>query len=366
MKKYLFLLLLASLYACGNKPEKTEVVQATAAAPAAETTTYELATVEARAVETAVNLPGELKPFEIVHIFPKVNGFVKEVLVDRGTEVRKGQVLLRLESPEIEQQVLAAKSKYLQAYTIYLSDKDRYDRLKMSAKTPGAVAAIDIESARNKMLADSALMESEQATRRSLEAIRGYLTVIAPFDGRITERNIHSGALVGPSTRQEDKAMLVLEQEKRLRLVLSVPEVYSSQVAKNLPVSFKVNALPGELFKGKIDRLTGSLNMKFRSETIEIDVYNGNGRLKPGMYAEVVLMPQRKAPALVIPRAAIVTSMERKYVVKVLDGKMQLVDVMEGTIEGDFVEVFGKLASGDQLILNPNDEMQDGMSFEGK
>jgi len=365
MEKYIFLLLLAGLCACGNKPEKTEVAQASAA-PETETPNYQLATVETRAVETPVNLPGELKPFEIVHIFPKVNGFVKEVLVDRGTEVRKGQVLLRLESPEIEQQVLAAKSKYLQAYNIYLSDKDRYERLKMSSKTPGAVAAIDLESARNKMLADSALMESEQATRRSLEAIKGYLTVTAPFDGRITERNIHSGALVGPSTRQEDKAMLVLEQEKRLRLVLSIPEVYSSQVGKNFPVSFKVNALPGEMFTGKIDRLTGSLNMKFRAETIEIDVHNAHGRLKPGMYAEVVLMPQRKTPALVIPRAAIITSMERKYVVKVLEGKMQLVDVMEGTIEGDFVEVFGKLASGDEIILNPNDAMQDGMSFEGK
>jgi RND family efflux transporter MFP subunit len=357
MKKYLFLFLSCGILACHSaeeqkaKPEKEK--------PKLQ---METARVETRPLSSTVNLPGELKAWETVQIFPKVNGFVKDVLVDRGSVVKKGQVLLRLEAPEMEQQYLAAKSKYLQEYTMFVTDKDRYTRMLATAKTPGTVAAYDIESARAKMLADSSIMEGEQANCRAIEAIKGYLTVTAPFDGVISERNVHPGALVGPGSRNDDKPMLLLEQESKLRLVVNIPEAYSNQIRPDASITFRVNALPGKTFQGKVSRSAGSLNMKYRSETIEIDQDNRQRLLKPGMFAEVILPVRRTGESLSVPATAIVTSTERKYVILVEEGKTKWVDIQQGNTEGDVVEIFGAVKAGNNVLKNATDEIKEGIS----
>src|SRR6185312_15606252 len=97
------------------------------------------------------------------------------------------------------------------------------------------------------------------ANYKALEATRDYLTVTAPFDGVITERNVHPGALVGPNLKADDKPMLVLQQESLLRLVIDVPEVYSNQLTGRTQVSFRVSTLPGKAFHGTVSRAAGSL-----------------------------------------------------------------------------------------------------------
>src|ERR1700761_7805423 len=105
---------------------------------------------------------------------------------------------------------------------------------------PGIVSAHDLEAARAKMIADSATVQAETANYKGLEATKDYLTVTAPFNGVITVRNVHPGALVGPAQKEEDRPMLVLEQHEKLRLVIDVPEIYSNQLAPGTVVSFRV------------------------------------------------------------------------------------------------------------------------------
>ncbi|HSC37698.1 MAG TPA: efflux RND transporter periplasmic adaptor subunit, partial [Chitinophagaceae bacterium] len=241
-----------TLAACHQQDGK----QVNKPAPAAKQ--WELGEVAAKPLSSVINLPGELKPFEVVQLYPKVNGFVKDVLVDRGSVVHKGQVLLRLEAPEIEQQYFAAKSKWLQVYSMFLASKDSYERLLVTSHTPGTVPAHDLELARTKMMADSAMAEGEIANYRGLEATKNYLIVQAPFDGVITERNVHPGALVGPNLKTDDKPMLVLEEEAKLRLVVNIPEVFSNQLAGRSAISFKVSTLPGQVFTGTVSRSSGS------------------------------------------------------------------------------------------------------------
>jgi len=321
---------------------------------------WELGAVVEKPISSTIHLPGELKPFEIVQLYPKVNGFVKEVPVDRGSPVHAGQLLLKLEAPEIEQQYYAAKSKYLQVYSMFLASKDSYERLLQTSHTPGTVAAHDLEVARAKMMADSAMSEGEIANYKGLEATKNYLTVLAPFNGVITERNVHPGALVGPNIKADDKPMLVLQEESRLRLVVDVPEVYSNQLHGKPVISFKVSTLPGKMFTGSISRSSGALNTRFRSEAVEIDVNNAQHLLKPGMYAEVILPVQRNQPSMVVPSSAVVTSTEGKYVVCVTHGKAMRVNVLEGNSMNDSTEVFGELHTGDRLVLHATDEIKDG------
>jgi RND family efflux transporter MFP subunit len=352
---------LLSAWAC-NQIESHPVADSVSAEKktTARQTQYVLGEITETEIGSHVQLPGALRPYEMVDIYPKVNGFVKEIPVDRGSRVKTGDLLLRLEAPEIEQQYMAAKAKYLQAYSLSLASKDDYDRLMVANKMPGTVSAHDLELAKAKMTADSATAQAEMANYKALGATRDYLTVTAPFDGVITERNVHPGALVGPNLKADDKPMLVLQQESRLRLVIDVPEVYSNQLTEHELVSFRVSTLPGKIFRGAISRAAGSLNMKYRSEAIEVDVKNDNSQLKPGMYAEVDLPVQRSSHSMVVPAAAVVVSQERKYIIKVDGGKAHWVDVVTGNSRNDSTEIFGDLSLHARIIVNANDEIRDG------
>ena len=348
----MFVALLAS---CGNNEEPKKV-----ATPAA-VPQYRTMAIQPRPIAGNVQLPGVMQPFEFVTIFPKVSGFVKTVTVDRGSVVHKGQLLITLEAPEIEQQVAAAKQKYTQAEAMYITSKDRYRRLLETSKTPGTVSPFDLDAALSRMRGDSATTQGEYASYQAAQAMHGYLTVTAPFDGVITERNVHPGALAGPGT-QNAKPMLVLQQLSKLRLVVDVPEQYAAQVKNGDKVHFKTNALPGQDFSGSVSRSSGSLSSNFRSETIEVDVDNAGNKFQPGMYAEVSLPTSGSTNAYVVPRSAIVTTTEKKYVIRVDNSTAHWIDISEGNQAADSTEVFGNLHNGDEVITNANYQLKDGAS----
>lgn len=322
---------------------------------------YTLATVVQRPLAGSIRLPGTLAAFQKVSIYPRINGFVKSISVDRGSKVKKGQVLLVLEAPEVTQHYYAAQSKYLQAAAMFASSKDNYERTVATSEEPGTISPHDLELAKARMLADSALMNSEQANFRAQEVNRGYLTVTAPFDGVITERNIHPGALVGPDTKVDDKPMLMLEQENKLRLMLEVPEIYSAQLSEQSVITFEVNAIPGEHFQGVIARQAGTLNDKYRSEAVEIDVQNTKRLLKAGMYTEVMLPLKGSAQALLVPASAIVMSTEKKYVIAVRNHHTKWIDIEEGNHHNDSTEVFGHLQADEHVIAPATDEIKEGI-----
>ncbi|SHL49655.1 RND family efflux transporter, MFP subunit [Chitinophaga jiangningensis] len=321
---------------------------------------YQLATVVKQPLASSIQLPGALEAFEKVSIYPRISGFIKTVAVDRGSRVKKGQLLLQLEAPEVMQQYFAAQSRYHQAAALFAASKDNYERMLATSATPGTIAAHDLEMSRAKMMADSALMNTERSNLAASAAMKDYLTVTAPFDGVITERNIHPGALVGPATKSDDKPMLMLEQEDKLRLVLQVPEILSAQLQEGAVVTFKVNAMPGQNFQGKISRQAGTLNNKYRSEAVEIDVQNVNHRLKPGMYTEVNIPVSGSSGAMVVPATAVVASTEKKYVVLVKDKKTKWIDIQEGNHHNDSTEIFGLLQPGDQVVENATDDIREG------
>ena len=245
---------------------------------------FETVKIERDSLNSVIKLPGELKPFEKVDIYPKVNGFVKDMYVDRGSMVRKGQMLMALEAPEIVQQVEAAQEKWLQAQENINASRDRYFRLRGASKIPGSISELDLTNAQAKYQADSALVQSELANLNAVKALQEYLTVKAPFDGVITERNVHPGALTGPNFKMENKPLLILEDDNVLRLEMFIPEVYSGSVdMSDGKISFTTDALPGQSFTAPLSRSSHSLYDEYRSEAVEADVLNAKGIFKPGM-----------------------------------------------------------------------------------
>ncbi|PZR29948.1 MAG: efflux RND transporter periplasmic adaptor subunit [Citrobacter freundii] len=356
--KYIFCITISALLlsACGGNEKPKDMTGKAESGPQSR---YETGKVIEQPLASYVKLPGQLKPFEEVNIYGKVNGFVNDVLVDRGTRVRKGQVLVTLDAPELRSALQSAMSKYVQSQENAAASKEKYRRLKEAAKEAGAVAPLDLDIALSRMKADDAIVSSEKSNVESMKNIESYLTIVAPFNGVITQRNISAGALVGPGSKSNDQPMLVLQHLEKLRLEVYIPEAYVDKVDLKSPVSFVFNAMPGDEHKASISRSANTLT-NLRSEAIEIDLDNKSQQLKPGMYAEVKIPLLSEAKSLLIPNHAIVRSTERQYVIAIRDGKAKFINIQEGLRTKDSTEVFGELANGDEILLHATDEVPEG------
>jgi membrane fusion protein (multidrug efflux system) len=318
---------------------------------------YDIGTVAQKGLAAEVRLPGQLKPFDEVAIFPKANGFVKKVYVDRGSTVKKGQLLIELEAPEIESQLQAAQAQYLQAQEVARASEDKYKRLKDAAKESGAVSLLDLDNALSKMKGDQAVAASQQANVLSVRNMQSYLTIRAPFDGVVIQRNVSAGALSGSS--KSGQAMLILQHLQKLRLEVYIPEAYVEKVNLRMPVYVTFNAIPGLNRKAMISRSANSLG-DIRSEAIEIDINNDNLKLKPGMYGEVKIPLLSASKSLLVPNHAIVRSTEKQYVIKVVKNKAALIPVKEGLVGTDSTEVVGDIYPSDKIVLHATDEIKEG------
>lgn len=336
--------------ACKDKDKTSQ--QPETKQPAA---TYQTAIIEKVTLSNTVKLPGQLAAWQEVSIFPKINGYVKTVLADIGTPVSKGTLLMVLEAPELEQAVAEAKEKYERAKADFSIDRERYNRLLEAAQTAGAISPLDLSAMKSKSEADSALCNAAKANWLMQQTMMGYLKVTAPFDGIITERNVHPGALVNASAK--DKPMLELKQVNHLRLQVDIPESLVPVINNKDTVSFYVSATPGQKRIGAVSRRSMSMNTQYRSERIEIDVPNKKNELAPGMYADVLLSVKGNANALAVPQTAVVTSTERKYVLVIRNNQPVKVDVGTGNTSGGKTEIFGALQAGEKVVAKANDEM---------
>jgi membrane fusion protein, multidrug efflux system len=332
----------------------------------------EVVKVAARPIERQTKLPGEFRPYLAVPIFAKVNSFVKAVNVDRGSTVKQGQVLATLEAPEMISQVAEAQSKTqavelqrAEAEAKFASARSTYDRLKAASATPGVVAENDVVIAQKAVEAAQALVHSyedsikaAQAQAQAVRDLQQYLTIKAPFDGIITERNVHPGALVGPGAGSTP--LLRLHQVTRLRLVVAVPEALVGAIVKGARVPFTVPAYPGDTFYGTVNLLAYDLDPKTRTMAVELDVRNPDLRLGAGMYPEVQWPVKRPQPSLLVPPTSIVTTTERTFVIRVNNGVAQWINVGRGARVGDLVEVFGPLQEGDTIVRRGTDEIREG------
>lgn len=395
--------------ACGGgKPNATETKPAAPAAPPTVTVT----SVISQELSRQLRLSGELQPFQDVTLYPKVQGFIEWIGVDRGSVVRAGQLLVRLNAPEIgsqrkeadarvggaqaqrldaESRVASIRAQRLEAEARLAAGRATYQRLKSASATPGVVSGNELENAQRMMEAEEArvqvykenenaalaqvraLGENESATRaaaRSMEATEGYLRIVAPFDGVITERNAHKGSLAGPSGASAAQPVLRIQQISRLRLVVPVPESELAGVKQGGRVEFTVPAFPGERFTGVISRIGGAVDSKTRTLPVELDVNNPKRRLAPGMFPQVLWPTNRPRPSLFVPPSAVAVTTERIFVIRIRDGVAEWVDVKRGASisqqGADLVEIFGDLAPGDPVALRGTDELRAGTRVAAK
>ncbi len=317
-------------------------------------------TAEKQKLTADLQVPGELIAYQQVDLYAKVNSFVKKLNVDVGSEVKEGQLLATLEAPELNSQLAGAQSRIQAMEAAYLASKANYDRLYETSKTPGTVSGNDIDQAMARKNADSAQLNSARSAYREITDTRNYLEIRAPFTGVISSRNVNPGAYVGPSGKGSDFPLFTLQEQKHLRLVVSVPELYVSYFNDKVQVNFSVKAYPDKKFTATVKRMAGALDSRLRSERVEMDVLNNDKKLLPGMVTEVKIPLPAADSTFVVPKTALVNSTERIFVIKVENGNAVWVDVKNGRAQGDKVEVYGALRNGDQLLTKATEEIRNG------
>lgn len=352
--------LFQSCAAKNEKEGKIETKEKQTASPS-----YKVVAVISNRPDFSITLPGELKPYEQVSIYPKIKGFIKKIYVDRGSYVEKGQVLAQLEAPEIGEQYSARQSTSGNALQKYLFSKQTYNRLKEASKKNGAVATIELERAYAQLLGDSAAYKSSQSEASASGQMKNYLTITAPFSGVITGRFISNGALVGDNGGKAEP-LFQLEQQNRLRLTVAIPEQQAQSLPAGTKATFTVVDLPGKTFTVNLSRNSGALDVASRSVIAEFDVHNPGTELRAGQFAKVNIQLMRAQPTLWVPVTSVVKAQSGVFVLKVENQITKRIPVQIGASKDSLTEVFGNLQAGDTILQKGSEEIKEGIKITSK
>jgi RND family efflux transporter MFP subunit len=303
--------------------------------------------VELSTAERTLGIPGEVRGWNQATIYAKVAGYVKEVKVDKGTRVKKGDLLAQLESPETDQQVLGARADL----QLKLVQAERARKLRPQ----GFIAQQDLDNA------ESALSVS-RATLQQFLATQSYEQVRAPFDGVVTARYVDPGALVaaGTASNQAVQPLFDVADMRTVRVQVYVGQDDASDIQPGVPVSISLPDDPGHPIDAKVTRTAQGLDARTRTMLVEVDVPNEPVRLYPGSYVNVKLrFPGKRTP--LIPGEALAWRGDVVYVARLdADNRVKFVRIQPGQDNGRQVQVLSGLQGGEQVVLNPSAELSDG------
>ena len=356
-----------------------------------------VALAERRTLQNSVTLSGEFRPFQEVDVHAKVAGFIRDIYVDVGDQVKTGQVLAILEVPELNAQVTGAQadirrsqdairraqSEIERSHSSHEAYHAAYTRLKQASEArPGLIAEqelddslakdeeaeAEVESARATLAEAQSQLSVAQANLDRLSAMEAYSHITAPFAGVVTKRYADTGALIQAGTSSDTQSMPVVQlaEWSKLRLVVPVPESAVSQLHLGTTVRVHVSALNRD-FDGEVARFADALNDQTRTMHTEIDVENPEGALKEGMYAEVGLTLLEEKNALTVPIQAVERNESGASVLVVdTEGRIRQQTVKLGMESAERVEVLNGLAENDGVVLGNREGLHPGDKVQPK
>jgi len=310
-----------------------------------------------------ISLPGNTEAFIDTPIYARTSGYLKSWYADIGAHVKAGQLLADIETPEIDQQLQQAQADLKNAQAnlqISQATDRRYEALLNTA----AVSREETDQADADLRSKQALVASGEANVRRLQQLQDFEKIYAPFDGVITARNTDIGALIQAGDNTTPKELFHLAAISRLRIYVSVPEVYSASVTTGAKVTLTVDSFPGTTFVGTIVRNSDAIDPVTRTLNVEVDVDNPTGRLLPGAYAFVHLKLPATAGSVTIPSNTLLFRSEGLQVGVVHDGYAKLVPITIGHDYGSSVEVTSGLTPDDAVIVDPSDSLTDGSAVQ--
>jgi RND family efflux transporter MFP subunit len=311
-------------------------------------------------------LPSTLQPYVESPIYARTNGYLKKWYRDIGSRVSKGELLVDIDTPEVDQQLSQARADLATAQAnVHLSDITavRYGDL---LKTDG-VSKQEVDNAQGDLAAKRAIVQSSEANVRRLEELESFKHIYAPFAGVLTRRNIDIGTLINAGNGGTTQLLFTLAQTDPIRVYVNVPETYAPAIHEGLGAFLELTQFPGQKFQGKVVRTAESIDQATRTLLTEVDVPNKAGQLLPGGYAQVHLQVNVKAERLQVPVNSLLFRSEGLRAV-VIDSshRVHLQPLTIGRDYGTTLEVLNGLKADDWIVLNPPDALEDGQQVHVK
>ena len=304
-------------------------------------------------------LPANLQALQEAPIFARTDGYLSRFLVDLGDSVKAGQPLAVIEGPEVDLALNQARAALEQAQANLALARTSAVRWRELAREK-AVAQQELDEKTAALAAREADVHAAEANVSRLTQLEQYQTILAPFDGVISARNVDVGALISAGTAGRE--LFRLAQTGTLRVYVSVPQSYFRSVRTGLAVDLLVNEFPGRTFAGKVVRVAGALDRTTRTLTTEVQIPNDHGELLAGMFGQVRFRIHPEAPALLVPSNAVVLHSDGTFVATVDDQKkVRFAKVQLGRDFGTQIEILAGLAEGSLVVANPSDALTDGL-----
>jgi RND family efflux transporter MFP subunit len=336
------------------------------------------ALVRASGSTMSVSWPATTEAFAQANIYARASGYISKRNVDIGSQVKAGDLLVEITAPELDHQIAQAQSTLVQmeaslkqaiaqrdlAQVTWDRDNPLVQKGWVTAQQ-GDTDRLTLQSRVAAVAVAQANIDAQTAQLRVLNQQKAYQSVVAPFDGAITQRNIDVGSLV-QADATSGTFLFTLMQSDVLRIQLYVPQDEAFGVAPGIDAVIRVPEIPGRDFPGTVTRIADALQPGTRTLLTEIDVPNTDRLLQPGVYCTVELKIPRKTPSLLVPSEAIVFNREGLSVVVVNDGVAHVRRVNVVRDFGTIVEVNDGVKEGDQVILNPPVDLTDGHKVQIK
>jgi RND family efflux transporter MFP subunit len=320
----------------------------------------------------SVTWPGTTDAFAQANIYARASGYISKREVDIGSRVKAGQLLVEITAPELDHQIAQAEGTLAQMQASLQQAQANRDLAQVTwdrdsklvqqgwaTQQQGDTDRLTLQAREAAVAVATANITAQNAQLRVLHQQKIYQSVVAPFDGVITQRNIDVGALV-QADATSGTFMFTLMQSDVIRIQLYVPQDEAFGLGPGTAAVVRVPEMPGRDFSGTVTRLAEALAPGSRTLLTEIDVPNPDHALSPGIYCNVELKIPRKTPSLIVPSEAIIFNRDGLSVAVVEDGSAHFRHVTVVRDFGTTVEVSAGVKDGDQVIMNPPVDLTEG------
>src|SRR5712671_2380641 len=342
----------------GFIPQLRERQTATADTKELAIPTVTVVSPSANTVGSGLNLPAEVKPWQEASIFARVNGYLKDWLVDIGAHVEKDQLLAEIDTPDLDQQLAQAQSQAVLAQRNLKQAKSTNTKWQELYKE-GVVSQLDAENTDTSQGTNQANTEAFAANLRFLEQEVAFKRVTAPFAGIITVRNVNVGDLIAANNTSFE--MFHIQQTDPLRVYFRIPQEDAANIAVGQTFNVQVGAQSAKTYLGKVISTSGAVSPDSRTMLVQLQVENSKNEILPGSYATVRVPEVALGKLVTLPDNTLIFR-GKSVQVGIVDanGVVQLRDVKVGRDFGVQSEILSGVSESDKVIVNASDSLTTG------
>jgi RND family efflux transporter MFP subunit len=370
---------IAVAFLAGYLPRRLARARLAAETPAAPVA-LRVSVVKAARVDggTVLTLPAGLVADSQTLVYARASGYVRRWLVDIGDRVKKGQLLVQLDTPELDQQLAQSRASLQQTLAALAQAKANREYAVITARREAQlfaqllISAQENDQARTQadvwdanVKAAEANVSAQRANVAQLEQLVSFGKVYAPFDGTIARRLVDLGTLVNAGAGSGSAALFEIDSIDPIQAYVEVPQPFTASLQVGSEAKVVVRSFRGQVFTGRVTRTAGALDPASRTLRTEVTLPNPKGELLAGMYADVSLDVGVSHQVVRIPSSAIIAD-SRGVQVAIVEagGKVRLVPVTTGHDNGNTVDVVAGLSGGEQVIATPPSGVTDGMQVQ--